>query len=86
MKTLEGNAKLKIPAGTTHGTIFRLRSQGVTVPQGYGKGDHMVTVTIEVPDKLSDRQKELLLDFARESGNKLPSTSSIRRFMRKRKK
>lgn len=84
--TVDGHAKLKIPTGTTHGTIFRLRGQGVAVPQGYGKGDHMVTVNIEVPDKLSDRQKELLLDFAKESGSKLPSNSSTKRFRRKRNK
>lgn len=84
--TVEGHAKLKIPAGTSHGTVFRLRGQGVAVPQGYGKGDHLVTVTIEVPAKLSDRQKELLLEFARESGGRIPGSPSTRRFMRKRKK
>ena len=83
---MEGKAKLKIPHGTRHGTIFRLRGQGVAVPQGYGKGDHMVTISIDVPKKLSDKQKELLIEFAKEGGEKLPSNSSTKRFMRKRKK
>ena len=83
---VEGKAKLKIPPGTTHGTTFRLRGQGVAVPQGYGKGDHMVTVSIDVPKKLSDREKELLLEFAKEGKGKIPNTSSVRRFMRKKKK
>jgi len=86
VETIEGKAKLKIPAGTGHGTIFRLRSQGVPVPQGYGKGDQMIMVTIDVPKKISDRQKELLLDYAKEGDEKIPDTSSVRRFMRKRKK
>lgn len=86
VRTVDGNAKLRIPPGTTHGTIFRLRGQGVTVPQGYGKGDHMVTVTIDVPHKLSDREKELLLEFAKEGKGRIPSTNSVKRFMKKRKK
>jgi molecular chaperone DnaJ len=86
VETMEGTGKLKIPAGTTHGTVFRLRNQGVAVPQGYGKGDHMVSITIEVPKKLSDKQKEHLLDFAKASGGSIPKNSSTKRFMRKRKK
>ena len=86
VETVDGMAKLKIPPGTTHGTIFRLRGKGVTVPQGYGKGDHMVTIIIDVPKKLTDKQKEILVDFAKSGGGTLPSTSSIKRFLRKRKK
>jgi len=86
VETVEGKAKLKIPSGTKHGTIFRLRNQGVQVPQGYGKGDHMVTITIDIPKKISDKQKELLLEYAEVGKEKVPNTSSVRRFKRKKKK
>ena len=46
----------------------------------------MVTITIDIPKKLSDKEKELLLDFAKEGKGTIPSTSSVKRFMRKRKK
>ena len=86
VETVEGKAKLKIPSGTIHGTIFRLRGQGIQVPQGYGKGDHMVAVHINVPKKISDKQKGLLLDYAKEGKERIPNLSSIKRFMKKRKK
>ena len=86
VKTIDGKAKLKIPAGTQHGTTFRLRGQGVPLQNGYGRGDQFVTVKIKVPKRLSDRQKELLIEFARVSNEKIPDSSSLRRFMRKRKK
>jgi len=86
LETVHGGAKLKIPAGTQHGTTFRLRNQGVSVPNGYGKGDHLIVISIKVPKKLTDKQKSLLLDFAKESNERIPESNSIKRFMRKRKK
>ncbi|MCX8147058.1 MAG: molecular chaperone DnaJ [Candidatus Woesearchaeota archaeon] len=61
--TLEGKAKLKIPPGTKSNTIFRLRGKGIPSLRGYGQGDEKVKVVIEVPEKLTKRQKEILKEF-----------------------
>ena len=66
--TLEGKVKLKVPAGTQSGKIFKLNGKGIPVLQGYGRGDELVIVRVETPTKLTSRQKELLDEFAREAG------------------
>ncbi len=63
--TLGGRAKVKVPAGTQSGSIFRLRGQGVENPYGPGKGDQLVKVDIETPRKLNSDQEELLRDYAK---------------------
>lgn len=72
--TLRGRVEMTIPAGTQSGKVFRLRGQGLPHFNSSGKGDQLVRVFIEVPRKLSDRQKELLNEFAtleaERSGNK----------------
>ncbi len=62
--TLEGQTKLKIPAGTQSGQTFRLKERGVPSLNGRGKGDMYINVDVEVPVKLNSRQKELLKEFA----------------------
>lgn len=64
--TLEGKVKIKIPAGTQSGKVFRLRGKGLPVFGGYGKGDQLVKVLVEVPAQLNDRQRELLTALAAE--------------------
>jgi len=66
--TLDGKMKMKIPAGTQSGQVFRLRGKGVPDPQGYGRGDQLVTVVVETPRHLTPRQRELIEEFARISG------------------
>jgi molecular chaperone DnaJ len=66
--TLHGKVKLKVPAGTQTGTNFRLRGKGVPNVRGYGQGDQHVVIRVITPTKLSEKQKELLRDFAEESG------------------
>ena len=61
--TLRGRAEMTVPAGTPTGKVFRLRGQGLPVLDGRGRGDQLVRVFVEVPKKLSDRQKELLKEF-----------------------
>jgi len=56
--TLDGAKKIKVPAGTRHGTIQRLRGEGPPKPKGRGRGDIRYRLEIEVPDKLTDAQKE----------------------------
>lgn len=66
--TLDGKVKMKIPAGTQSGKVFRLRGKGVPVLGGHGRGDQHVRVVIETPSSLSKRQRELLEEFAAEAG------------------
>ncbi len=66
--TLEGTATLKVPEGTQHGSTFRLRGYGMPHLRGSGKGDLLVKVNVKVPKRLNQKQKELLMEYARESG------------------
>jgi molecular chaperone DnaJ len=61
--TLEGEHMLKVPDGTQPGTSFRVRGKGVPVLNGHGKGDLYVEVRVQIPTKLSKRQKELLQEL-----------------------
>lgn len=61
--TLEGVAKLKIPAETQSGQVFRLRGKGIRPLRGTTQGDLMCHVVVETPIKLTERQKQLLRDF-----------------------
>jgi len=62
--TLDGNAPLRIPAGTQPGTMFRLKGKGIKNIQGYGYGDLHVRVNVEVPTHLTAAQKTKLQEFA----------------------
>ncbi len=62
--TLTGKAQIRVPAGTQSGTTFRLKGRGVKNVQGYGMGDLLVTVTVEVPTRLNAAQKAKLEEFA----------------------
>lgn len=61
--TLDGKKTMKIPAGTQPGMNFKLSGEGFPVLTGSGTGDHIVTVKVEIPKKLSRKQKELLEAF-----------------------
>jgi len=61
--TLDGRVKLKIPAETQTGRLFRMRGKGVKSVRGSEVGDLMCKVEIETPVHLSDKQKELLRQF-----------------------
>lgn len=66
--TLEGKVKYDIPEGMQPGTVFRLKNKGIKNLRGSSKGDQYVRVKITVPKKLTDKQKELLKEFAKEYG------------------
>ncbi len=61
--TLEGHAKIKIPAETQSGQTFRLRGKGIKGVRSSSFGDLMCHVVVETPVKLTERQKELLREF-----------------------
>jgi len=62
--TVDGDASLKIPAGTQSGTMFRLRDRGVPHLNSNGRGDQLVMTQVVVPTSLSERQKELFEEMA----------------------
>lgn len=72
--TLEGIHKIKIPPGTPSGRIFHIKGKGIQKLGGHTKGDQIVSVYIDVPKKLNTRQKELLEEFARLSGDEVNKT------------
>ncbi len=69
--TLDGKVSMQIPAGTQTGAVFRLAKKGIPhLRQGRGesRGDQLVKVHLEVPKHLTRRQKDLLIEFADQSG------------------
>ena len=61
--TLDGQAKIRIPAETQSGKIFRLRGKGIKGVRSHSHGDLMCHVVVETPVHLTERQKELLREF-----------------------
>jgi len=76
--TLSGSTKIKVPAGTQPGHAFKLRGKGFPHLRGSGTGDQICRVIVEVPTKLTTRQKELLQEFESLSGdNSTPITKGF---------
>jgi molecular chaperone DnaJ len=73
-------AAVEIPAGTQHGDAIRVKGRGMPRRNGSGRGDLFVHVAVEVPRKMTKRQRELLEEFAAEGGE---STSDTRSPLRK---
>ncbi len=64
VETVDGNVRMKVPAGTQSGTPFKLSGHGVPLMRSDGdRGPHIVTIIVETPKNLSKRQKELLEEF-----------------------
>ncbi len=61
--TLDGRVKLKVPAETQTGKLFKLRGKGVAPVRGGGVGDLLCRVVVETPVGLTNKQKELLKEF-----------------------
>jgi molecular chaperone DnaJ len=67
--TLDGKVRMKIPAGSQSGKVFRLRGKGFpALGGGAQRGDQHVRVTVEVPGTLTKKQREILEQFAAISG------------------
>ncbi|MCA9361076.1 molecular chaperone DnaJ [Candidatus Kaiserbacteria bacterium] len=62
--TLDGDVNIKIPAGIKHGELLRIKGKGV--PQGSGRGDFMVKIMIDIPQRLSRRAKKLIEELKNE--------------------
>ena len=81
--TLEGPVKMKVPAGTQSGKVFRLKEKGLKNPQESGTGDLLVTVIVEIPTDLNAKQKKLLEEF--ETLNQESNSPQMYKFMHKMK-
>jgi len=62
--TLQGKTKLSVPKGTQPGTVLRMRGMGLPRLDGYGVGNQLVRIIVEVPTKLAKEQEELLKRYA----------------------
>ena len=69
--TLDGTARIKIPPGTPSGRIFYIKGKGLPRVGGHTRGDQIVRVYVDVPKKLTPRQKELLEEFVRIEGDEV---------------
>lgn len=63
VETVQGNVKVKIPAGTQPNSVIRLREKGVKHIRDNGFGDHYLRIKVVVPKHLTSKQKELLKEF-----------------------
>lgn len=76
--SLSGMTKLKIPPGTQSGSEFRMRGKGVPSLRGHGRGDLVVKIMVEVPTRLTAKQRELLEAYAElENGDGSPLVKSF---------
>ena len=63
VETVDGKVRMKVPAGTQSGTDFKLSKHGVPHLRSEARGAHIVSIIVDIPTKLSKKQKELLEQF-----------------------
>jgi molecular chaperone DnaJ len=80
--TLEGTKKIKVGAGTKHGSIQRLKGEGAPKPKGRGKGDIRYRLEIEMPEKLTAEQEEAAEKLAEAFNGSDPRADLLRRAAR----
>jgi len=71
VETLDGKVKYMIPAGTQSGTVFRLRGKGIPYLNAKGRGDQYVTVTVDIPGKLTAEQSALVEQLGETMGQRV---------------
>jgi len=75
--TLSGKAVIRIPPGTHTGQTFRLKGKGFPKIGGFGSGDMMVRLIVDTPEKISNRQKELLEELSK-AGDETPLVKAFK--------
>jgi molecular chaperone DnaJ len=80
--TLNGSKRIRIPAGTQHGSTQRLRGEGPPRPKGSGRGDIRYRVQIEVPKELNDEQREAVERLSEAFNGQDPRASLLGRAAR----
>lgn len=76
--TVNGKARVKIPAGTQPGKVLRLRGKGLPSTESYGTGDELVNIMVYIPENLTDKEKEAI-ESLRGSTNTQPTESVKKR-------
>ncbi|MEE8471394.1 MAG: molecular chaperone DnaJ [Dehalococcoidia bacterium] len=66
--TVDGDVLLKIPAGSQHGRLFRLKEKGVPHLRGHGRGDQLVRLHVVTPQSLNEGQKKLFRELEKTLG------------------
>ena len=81
--TLSGHVKLTIPAGSETGDKHRLKNKGVSVVNGYGKGDMYVVIKVIIPKKMDREQKELIERLSKTDLHNEPEITKIEKHLKK---
>jgi len=68
--TIDGDVKIRIPAGTEAGAVIRLREKGIFHVRGTGRGDQYIRIKVVIPKSITKRQKEILKEFEEEGRRK----------------
>ncbi len=66
--TVDGKARLKVPAGTQSGTVFKVKGKGFGNLRSGGRGDELVQVSVVTPRRLNDKERKLLQELAESLG------------------
>jgi molecular chaperone DnaJ len=77
--TLDGTKKIKVPPGTKHGTVQRLRGEGPPRPRGKGRGEIRYRLEIEMPSELSEDQRKAVDALAEAMNGADPRADLLRR-------
>jgi molecular chaperone DnaJ len=77
IKTLHGEVSVQIPAGTQPDAVLRIRGKGMPILNRNGYGDHMIHLRVEIPKKLSKKEKELFSELANTSGEDITPQKGI---------
>src|SRR6476659_9673695 len=80
--TLEGTKRIKVPPGTAHGTIQRLRGEGAPKPRGKARGDIRYRLEIELPKDLTEEQRKAVDELAEALNGADPRAELLRRAAR----
>jgi molecular chaperone DnaJ len=75
--TIDGEATLRVTPGTQPNQIFALRKKGVPFPDGSGRGDHYVHVSVRIPTSLGEEQRSLIEQLAALEGEEAPEERGV---------
>lgn len=75
--TIDGKVKYNISEGTQTGTVFKLKGKGVKRLRNNSKGDQFVKIKVDVPKKLTEKQRKILEEFAMESGEEIDGKKGV---------
>ncbi|NYT04045.1 MAG: J domain-containing protein, partial [Candidatus Methanofastidiosa archaeon] len=69
--TIDGNANVKVPPGTQPDTILRLKGKGMPKLRGFGTGDLLVKIKVEIPKNLTSEERDILKKYAQIRGEEI---------------